>query len=66
MILDREQCRHGAEVTRDVVRLEPRSPTIAPVGFNPFRKQRTSTIDIALVVGFVVLTLGLVAWGFFG
>jgi hypothetical protein len=36
------------------------------VGFNPFRKQRTSATDIALVAGFVVLTLVLVAWGFFG
>ena len=36
------------------------------VGFNPFRKQRTSATDIALVAGFVVLTLLLVAWGFLG
>ncbi len=36
------------------------------MGFNPFRKGRASTLDIALVVGFVLLTLALVAWGFFG
>jgi hypothetical protein len=36
------------------------------MGFNPFRKQRASVVDIALVVGFVLLTLALVAWGFFG
>ena len=36
------------------------------MGFNPFRKSRASTLDIALVVGFVMLTLALVAWGFFG
>ncbi len=37
-----------------------------PMGLNPFRKQRVSTIDVVLVAGFVVLTLALVAWGFFG
>lgn len=36
------------------------------VGFNPFRKHRASTLDVALVVGFVLLILALVAWGFFG
>jgi hypothetical protein len=36
------------------------------MGLNPFRKQRVSTIDVVLVAGFVVLTLALVAWGFFG
>ena len=37
-----------------------------PVGFNPFRKQRRSTIDIAVVALFVVITLAAVLWGFFG
>jgi len=36
------------------------------MGLNPFRKQRTSPVDVVLVVGFVVLTLAFVAWGFFG
>jgi hypothetical protein len=36
------------------------------MGLNPFRKQRTSTLDLLLVAGFVLLTLALVAWGFFG
>ncbi len=36
------------------------------VGFNPFRQQDKSTLDLALVVGFVVLTLAAVAWGFCG
>jgi hypothetical protein len=36
------------------------------MGFNPFRKRRASALDIALVVGFVALTLALVAWGFLG
>ncbi len=36
------------------------------MGLNPFRKQRASWLDIGLVVGFVVLTLAFVAWGFFG
>lgn len=36
------------------------------MGFNPFRKQDKSLLDLALVIGFVALTLALVAWGFFG
>ena len=41
--------------------------TLLPaMGFNPFRKQDKSTLDIALVVGFVLLTLAFVGWGFFG
>lgn len=36
------------------------------MGFNPFRSQDKSRLDIALVIGFVILTLGFVAWGFFG
>ena len=36
------------------------------MGFNPFRKQTASTLDIALVVGFIALALAFVAWGFFG
>jgi hypothetical protein len=36
------------------------------MGFNPFRDQKRSTADIVLVVVFVVLTLAVVAWGFFG
>lgn len=36
------------------------------MGFNPFRKRRASTLDIALVVGFVAITLAFLAWGFFG
>lgn len=33
---------------------------------NPFRKQRASLLDIGLVVGFVLLTLAFIAWGFYG
>jgi len=36
------------------------------MGFNPFRKQDRSTLDVVLVVVFVALTLAFVAWGFFG
>jgi hypothetical protein len=36
------------------------------MGFNPFRKQDKSILDLALVIGFVAITLALVAWGFFG
>jgi len=43
-----------------------RPPTIRAVGFNPFRQQRTSVLDAALVLGFVVIIVALVLWGFFG
>jgi hypothetical protein len=36
------------------------------MGFDPFRKSRASAVDIAVVVGFAVVTLALVLWGFFG
>jgi hypothetical protein len=36
------------------------------MGFNPFRKQRVSALDIALVAGFIVITAGFVLWAFFG
>jgi len=36
------------------------------MGFNPFRRQSNSLLDVALVVGFIALTLGFIAWGFFG
>jgi len=36
------------------------------MGFNPFQKQDKSMLDVALVVGFVLLTLAVVAWAFFG
>ena len=42
-------------------------PTIADaMGFNPFRKSRKTTLDVAIVVVFAVITLAFVAWGFFG
>lgn len=40
--------------------------TVEAMGFNPFREQRTSLLDVLLVAGAVVLTLALVAWAFFG
>ena len=36
------------------------------MGFNPFREQKRSAADIVLVVVFIVVTLAVVAWGFFG
>jgi hypothetical protein len=36
------------------------------MGLNPFRDQRTSALDIGLVVFFVVITAILIGWGFFG
>lgn len=36
------------------------------MGFNPFRTQDNSGLDVAIVVGFAVVIIGLVLWGFFG
>lgn len=36
------------------------------MGLNPFRQQRKTLLDAALVVTFIVITLALVLWGFFG
>jgi len=36
------------------------------MGFNPFREQKRSATDIVLAVVFIVVTLAVVAWGFFG
>jgi hypothetical protein len=41
-------------------------PTIGAMGFNPFREQRRTTVDVVLVVVFLVITAALVAWGFLG
>lgn len=44
----------------------PPGPTIGAMGFNPFREQRRTTVDIVLVVVFLLITAALVAWGFLG
>jgi hypothetical protein len=36
------------------------------MGFNPFRSQRKTTLDVAIVVVFGAVTIAVVAWGFFG
>jgi hypothetical protein len=36
------------------------------MGLNPFRKQRKNLLDIGLLIGFAVLTVAVVFWGFFG
>jgi hypothetical protein len=36
------------------------------MGFNPFRPQDKSAVDVALVVGFAVLTAAVVLWALFG
>jgi hypothetical protein len=32
------------------------------MGFNPFRPQRTSLVDVALVAGTILATVALVLW----
>jgi hypothetical protein len=36
------------------------------VGFNPFRRQRSTTIDVVIVIVFVLITLAAVAWAVTG
>jgi hypothetical protein len=36
------------------------------MGFNPFRNQERSALDIALVVVFGIITAGVVAWALLG
>lgn len=36
------------------------------MGFNPFREQRRTAFDVAMVVGALVLTVGVVLWAMFG
>jgi hypothetical protein len=36
------------------------------MGFNPFREQDKSTLDVLLVVVFVLIIAALVTWGFLG
>jgi hypothetical protein len=36
------------------------------MGLNPWRKQSKTAVDAALVVGFALLTIAVVMWGFFG
>ena len=36
------------------------------MGFNPFREQRKTAIDVALVVIFAVIIAGFVLWALFG
>ncbi len=37
-----------------------------PMGLNPFREQRKTAFDVAMVVGAVVVTIGIVLWAMFG
>ena len=36
------------------------------MGLNPFREHRTSAVDIALVIGALLLTVAVVAWALMG
>ncbi len=36
------------------------------MGFNPFRQQRRTVLDVALVVGFAAIILLFVAWALWG
>jgi hypothetical protein len=39
---------------------------VSPMGFNPFRDHERSTLDIVLVVVFLVITAAVVAWALLG
>jgi hypothetical protein len=36
------------------------------MGLNPFREHRTSAMDIAMVIGALLLTVAVVAWALMG
>ena len=36
------------------------------MGLNPFREHRTSTLDVVMVVGAILLTVAVVAWALMG
>jgi hypothetical protein len=36
------------------------------MGLNPFREHRNTAFDIAMVVGAIALTIGVVLWAMFG
>ncbi len=36
------------------------------MGFNPFRQHRRTALDVALVVGFLAITLAFVLWALWG
>lgn len=40
--------------------------TLDAMGLNPFREQRKTAFDIAMVVGAIALTIGIVLWAMFG
>lgn len=40
--------------------------TLPSMGFNPFRPQDKTRLDVYIVVAFALITLGFVLWGFFG
>jgi hypothetical protein len=33
-----------------------------PMGFNPFRAQRKTAVDVALVIGTILVTVAVVLW----
>ncbi len=36
------------------------------MGFNPFRQQRRTLVDVALVVGFAAIIMAFVLWALWG
>lgn len=55
---------HGDK--RGVHSVEDNSTTLRAVGFNPFRKQRKTAVDLVIVAVFIALIVAVVAWGFLG
>lgn len=43
-----------------------RGGTLRAMGLNPFREQRKTAFDVAMVIGAVVVTIGIVLWAMFG
>lgn len=40
--------------------------TVVPMGFNPFREQKRTAVDVALVIGALLLTAAAVLWAVAG
>lgn len=43
-----------------------RAATLRAVGFNPFRQQDKTGVDVAIVVTFIIITAAVVLWALFG
>jgi hypothetical protein len=60
------RCRIDVASASCLVGHDRAAGTLPAMGFNPFREQRKTAFDVAMVVGALALTIGLVLWAMFG